>query len=252
MINKELLSKEGIVLEITKYSEYSAICTILTSDGREKYYLYNVYKLKSNLKACLVIGNVISFEYITNNSNIHNLKSATSIVDSISINLEYIDYLLISFFAGVLLSFKVENDPLISNEYQFYKYIFLNVNSKNKLNLVLFFLSKLITFSGFKPHIENCAICNKNTDIVSFDFEKGGFICLKCYKEMIDKPIIQLSKNDLYTIKIAFSPFNENDLNRDIPKDSVVKIIKMECEFLKNTFSIKKFNQINEIIDECV
>ena len=244
--NKEIVEDEGIVIDISKYSESSALLMILTSDGLESFYLNGVYKLKSNLKSCLLIGNIIRFETHKTESKIKSIINSKVVFDISNCYFDYKKAMLISYIVYMLKYTKMENDKLFIGEFEFYKMIIRAIKNHNLNNIVLCFLAKLIEYSGYKPHIDDCYICNKKDNIVYFDIN-NGFMCKDCFNKN-DIECNPFSKNDLYVIKYAFSIINEDRLDALTPKASVIKIIILFNDFLTLTFNFKKYEQLLSMI----
>lgn len=244
MLNKEIKRVQGIVLFSNKVKDDSAIVRIFTNYSNQEFYLKNVYKLKSNLKAALLVGNYIEFDYIESNS-INIIKSVNILFDCSKYYFNYKYSLLISYFCECL--YRYENDSYIKNDsVEKYSFLLNKLDDSNLFSFALIFLSTLIDELGLKPNVNSCNICNNSKNIVSFSFLEGGFICKDCFKKKEN----DFSTMDLYVLKFAFSNHNNADFKRDIPKDSAVKIIKLLNNYLENTFSYNQSNTLIELLEQ--
>lgn len=244
--NKEIVEDEGIVIDISKYSESSALLMVLTSDGLKSFYLNGVYKLKSNLKSCLLIGNIIKFETHKAESKIKSIINSKVVFDISYCYFDYKKAMLISYIVYMLKYTKMENDKLFIGEFEFYKMIISAISNHNLNNIMLCFLAKLIEYSGYKPHLDSCYICNRKDNIVYFDIN-NGFMCKDCFNKN-DIDYNPFSKNDLYVIKYAFSNINEDRLDALTPKDSLIKMIMLFDDFITLTFDFKKYEQLSSLL----
>lgn len=248
MTNSEIFSTFGIVLSVNKYSESSAICTILTENGREDFILSNVYKVKSNLKQCLIIGNLLEI-YYTFKASIKNINSVKVIFDVTSYYSSYEKMLFINYFSQILL-LKKKDLSLTNGEFDFYKLIVISLKNSYILNSLLLFLANVIRFNGYLPHTKSCVMCLKEKNIVYFDFETGGFICKDCFNKNHFDTKEMFTSMDLYLLKFAFSDFKVENLNRKLPKDECLKMIRFFDHFIFETSLSKYRSTIEELLSE--
>lgn len=244
MVNKEIKRVKGIVLFSNKVKDDSAIVRIFTNYSNQDFYLKNVYKLKSNLKSALLVGNYIEFDYIESNS-INIIKSINTLFDCSKYYLNYNYSLIISYFCECL--YRYENDSYIKNNcVEKYVLLLSKLEQSNLFTFILIFLSTLIDDLGLKPNVSTCNICNSSKNIISFSFQEGGFICKDCFNKKYNN---YYSNMDLYVIKFAISNHNNDDLKKEISKDSIIKIIKEFNSYLENTFSYNQSKTLIELLN---
>lgn len=244
MLNKEIKKVKGIVLFSNKVKDDSAIVRIFTNYSNQEFYLKNVYKLKSNLKSGLLVGNFIEFDFIESNS-IYIIKSINTLFDCSKYYLNYSYSLIISYVCECL--YRYENDSYIKNNgVEKYAILLSKLEESNLLTFILIFLSTLIEDLGLKPNISTCNVCNSSKNIISFSFQDGGYICKDCF----NKKYNEYTNMDLYVIKFAFSIHNNDDLKKEISKDNVIKIIREFNSYLENTFSYNQSKTLIELLKQ--
>ena len=54
---------------------------------------------------------------------------------------------------------------------------------ENPLSVLLYFLKQMNQKLGYQPSLKGCVNCQRKSQLVSFDFFEGGFICKNCFDE---------------------------------------------------------------------
>lgn len=59
--------------------------------------------------------------------------------------------------------------------------------------LISIFQIKILSLSGFKPHLDSCVVCNKSIDKkVGFSSSLGGFVCERCkFRDRNIQPVLK-------------------------------------------------------------
>jgi len=111
----------------------------------------------------------------------------------------------------------------------------INSLSQEKIDLLKgAFLIKFLAFSGWKPVLDKCLICQNHflgpKEKIFFNFKEGGAICAHCFKK--EMPVDQVSKEDLVFLKnLLFKDFDFLAKIKITPQ--IKKAKKIIEEFLK-------------------
>ena len=186
---------EGIVLNETNYSETSKILNILT---KEYGYISVMSKGSRTIKSKL---RGISMKLIYANFTINYKEKgiSTLIEGSLIDSLKYImtDYTkmiyankLVNICKNVL---KENQDPLL---FDILKFALLKINQGMDPKIMIWITEiKFLTFLGVAPLFTSCINCG-NSEIKTFDINRGGVICSSCYKDeyIFSKTTLKLLK----------------------------------------------------------
>ncbi len=172
---------EGIIINVTNYSETSKILNIIT----QKYGLIGVLAkgartLKSPFRSFTDKLTYAKFIIYYKEGKLSTLKEINVInpfknirrsIDKIS----YATYLL-ELAEGVIKQnddknvYKLLVDTLIKIDEGFDPLVLMNILELKYLN-----------YLGVMPIIDKCALCGKKTGILTLSSYRGGYVCQKCY-----------------------------------------------------------------------
>ena len=245
MINKNISTINGIVINVSPYKETSAICSLITSNGLESVYISNAFKVKNSLKPLLIPFNYLSIEYSLANDKLLIAKSCEIITDYSFLITSYKNNLFLQCIIQLITSlfkynehFNIESLLLILDGVK---------GNKDLLSELLLFVGSIYSDLGIKQNTNNCVICSKTKNIVSYSLNDGGFICEDCISKISNINI--KNKNELYIFKYAFSVINASNINKTIPKDDGCKVLNELCKHLESYFGISRLTSIDIFIE---
>ena len=221
----------GFILNKTKYKDNDVIINILTSDGKITFKANGINKISSkNAPKCNYF--MLSEFVLTSKSEISNktLKQASIV----KIFKKPFDDLLASSCYLLICSILRSLDDI--NGYE----MALDCFNKQEtgiypINVLNYFLANVVIALGYEPEITNCSICKGKQNIISFDFESGGFVCKKCFDNT------RHIKYPTTILKDIIKIFSFKDYE-NIDKNNSVIIFKMFVDFLKDNISINEEN----------
>ena len=233
--------------KISKYSSANAVVTVISTDGKITFNITNVYKPKSNFKECLLVGNIIEFDYDVLNSEFCKILSVKLIYD---ISKKYTSYnmgLFLMYFSSSFQRYSLYNENRSDEELEVYFTILENLDEENYLVSSLLFTSNLIRYLGLLPDTESCIYCGKTNNLVSFSFSEGGFVCKDCVNRNMH-PFY--SKTELQVIRFSFFPFSKENLFRQVPYDSLKRVLLDMNTYLQNQFQYSVDRNLLSLLSE--
>lgn len=96
--------------------------------------------------------------------------------------------------------------------------------NNNPDKIMMIFKIKILAYSGFKPHLDSCVLCDSRIMGESkFSLSQGGLLCLSCYKKDLTArsifrgtvaTILHIEKNDFVNnLNLGMNPQIKKELN---------------------------------------
>lgn len=70
---------------------------------------------------------------------------------------------------------------------------------KEPYDVLNYFFKQILFELGYQPSLDGCVFCHQRKELVSFDFESGGFICKNCYKPFIHPSFSSVQLKEIYS-----------------------------------------------------
>lgn len=99
------------------------------------------------------------------------------------------------------------------------------------INVLNYFLKQVVNTLGYTPNLKGCINCNSNNNLISFDFESGGYICSSCYQ------IGRYEKYSTNFLKDLYKFLKEDDMLL-LSENYSIRLFKMYCAFLENVVNL--------------
>lgn len=236
---------EGIVIKEFRFRDTSKILTIFTKNhGKINSMARGAYRPKSRL-----IANTQPFSYndyyFYKGRNFYYINQA-DIIDSFYSIRENINRMMYGSYMLELIDLSLleeeENEKLFLLLAKGLK--ILSELDRNYNKFILSYELKYISFLGYKPFLEGCAICGrKKFRNLKFSIDKGGIICPSCssiepYCENLDISMYKAMIALLYTPLDKLSSLN-------IPKDTTFKIHEIMVKYILSKIERNQFNSLS-------
>ncbi|HHV45665.1 MAG TPA: DNA repair protein RecO [Tissierellia bacterium] len=236
---------EGIVLKEMRYKETSKILTILTKKhGKIHGMARGAYKPKSQLMV-----NTQPFSYnnyiFFKGRNFYYINQADTIDSFYSIR-ENINRIIYGSYLLELADISVLEEEDTEKLFLLLKKgleVLSNLN-ENFLAFTIAYELKFISFLGYKPLFDRCAVCGTR-DIRHFKFsiEYGGIICDRCSitesnSEYMDLDMYKCMKELLYT------PLDRINII-SISSKTMFKLHDIMVKYILHKIDRKKFNSLD-------
>lgn len=85
-------------------------------------------------------------------------------------------------------------------------------NKKDNILVLLILLAKAMRITGSELEVDSCVYCGATSDIVTFSFAEGGFVCRNCYEQGMEK---NLSPSQMKLIRYVFRAVNYSCLKSE-------------------------------------
>ena len=217
----------GIVINETNYSESSKILNIYTRDyGIISVISKGCKKIKSPLRS--VSAKLTYAEFIINykDGTISTLTSA-DIIDSFR-NI-HTDIVCVSYAMYILdLASNVAKQ---NTDYEIFDKLIsalkmINNGLPSKV-ITIILQTQYLKYLGIDLNIDGCAICGNNSDIITLNVDKGGYVCSNCYENetIVSQKTIKLLRMFYYVDIDKISKINVSD-----------KIVKELDKFLEEYY----------------
>ena len=228
---------EIIILKVTHYKEKDGIIDAISKEGKHTLLVRSILDPKSKnavLNNPLTIADV---ELSTNNARYNHDVVSSSMVLFTPINpqadLQYMSCLmLINEVTNFLLS--DDEKPMIYDDLA--NAIYEIKKHPIPLKVVIPYIAKILRISGYDFGVDECVMCGTRKNIVTFSFADGGFICQDCYTPDIPK---QFNRNQMLTIREAFSTKTSSITNNDITDEEMLFILDKFFEFIFDSYGYK-------------
>ena len=227
---------DGIVISSTPIKEKDAMVNLLTKNGRVGFFARSIMSLNSkNASSCLLFSHS-SFTLSSKGESL-SLKKGEIITSNYKLYESIETMTCLQFMSEMTLKL-LDEDEGSTYEY-FLKILELLNEGFDSLTLITIYLAKLIKLSGYSINYSNCVECSSKKNIVSLDYNVGGFICNKCASKFnLRKKEDEYLKIIRYIFMVDIDNFNKVILNRTLCK----KILKELLDYIKERYSFKKWN----------
>ncbi|PZW01516.1 DNA repair protein RecO [Metamycoplasma auris] len=208
----------GIILEIKNHNDNDGILKILINDGIRFLYAKGIQKSQSKNKLNTPLLGLVNLEIIKSKfiNKISTLKRAKVIsVFPMNPMLQNI-YNLVLYFLNY-----INNKNLDFNKYR----IFLESVERNPNQSLSYLLLEILRVFGMKPNFESCVECKNKTNIIDFEFYKGGYLCKEHSNNYKNSDYLRA----LYWLEHDFSIFI-----KDFDENISIKINAEMIEILKS------------------
>ena len=167
-------NKVGFLIKKQDFGHSDEIVTILTNEGEFSFFSVGSRTIKSKNKVSLQIGNLIEIEYFKSrlSNKLSKLKRASTITKP-NINEFKIAEIIFKIYKRLSKIGEVDR-RFFSLLIEIYSYI---DELKWTSTIEVYFLYKMISFTGYPLVMDKCLECGRKDRIVDFNFIKGGFIC---------------------------------------------------------------------------
>jgi DNA repair protein RecO (recombination protein O) len=220
-----IVKTEAIVLKSFDFRETSRIATFLTRDfGKVKGVLKGIRKDPRKFSSSLDNFSLNDIEYYQyRNSDIH-LVSHCDMKDFYSALRQDLERMTAASYAMELIDTLMPIEEKSLEIYDLMKAFLKALQTTTDVSkLVQTFQIKILSLSGFKPHLETCVSCSKNVvDAPRFSLRLGGLLCGMC-KDSVGEAtpislgavasILHIQKNNWdAALRLGMAPFIKKEL----------------------------------------
>lgn len=219
---------KGFVCKKVNYNDNDAIISVLTSSKKEVFKARGILKVTSkNASSCNYF--MIS-EFLTSSKT----DSSNQTLKSSSIKKMYKKpYEDILCSASYLFVCSILNQ--LKEQINGYDVAIICFDKLEEgvypINVLNYFLKQVVNTLGYTPNLKGCINCNNNSNLISFDFESGGYICSSCYQ------VGRYEKYSTNFLKDLYKFLKEDDMLL-LSENYSIRLYKMYCTFLENVVNL--------------
>lgn len=233
-MNRSETVVSGIVLRNVAYGENDGILTVLSESGLISFKARGILKPSSkNAGSCLLYA---ESEFTLEETRSGNYVLTRGVLKKSHYKLyESIDFMCgLGLVAESLLSFLDDPSPLI---YRSFRKLLEGIESGfDVFTLEAILLAKIMTESGYGLETSHCLRCGGTKQIVSLNYEEGGFICSKCKSEHEEADSPEYLKSIRYVFMVGEADYFHYELKRPI----CVRMIREFMRYFRDRFGYRK------------
>jgi DNA repair protein RecO (recombination protein O) len=220
-----IVKTEAIVLKSFDFRETSRIATFFTPDfGKVKGILKGIRKDPRKFGSSVdnfSLNDIVYYQY--RNSDIH-LVSHCDMKDFFSGFRQDLERMTAASYASELIDALMPMEEQNLEIYNLMQAFLKGLQTTQDVSkLVQTFQIKILSLSGFKPHLETCVSCSKNVfDAPRFSLRLGGLLCGVC-KDSVGEAtpislgsvasILHIQKNNWdAALRLGMAPFVKKEL----------------------------------------
>ena len=220
-----IVKTEGIVLKSFDFRETSRIATFFTRDqGKVKGVLKGIRKDPRKFASSVEkfsLNDIVYYQY--RNSDIH-LVSHCDMKDFYQGLRQDLERMTAASYAAELIDTLMPSEETNAQIYDLMQAFLKSLQATPDVSkLVQTFQIKILSLSGFKPHLETCVSCYKSVvDAPRFSLRLGGLLCGVCHDTAGEATpislgavasILHIQKNNWdAALRLGMAPFIKKEL----------------------------------------
>jgi len=226
MIEKKVI---GFVYKKVDYKDNDAIFNVLTNNSKEVFKARGINKMTSKNKGACNFYTISEFILQSKSeTSSQSLKTASII----KIYKKPFDDILISSSYSFIFSLLEQ----LSDDFNGYDLAIKCFDYLEKgaypLDVLNYFLKNMCFTLGYEPNLTGCVSCNNKNNLISFDFEVGGFICKNCFDSKLYTQMNSSFLKDLYNF------FKSTELV-EMEDYAALKLFKLYLSFIKDVCGLR-------------
>lgn len=230
-INRDEISKKGIVISLVKYKDYDAIVTAINESEIFSFYARGIYKKGSKNFPNLIELTYSEFSFLRYDQERLFLLEAKRI-DGFQ-NLESIERISCLNLVRELTSILVKDNEAVQNIFPIFKRCIevINLEEVDPYTVALIYFAKIMIVAGYQMNVNSCGRCNSKFKISGVSIRENSFVCSSCFKEEKD---IKLSKDELLSLRYIFKCEEEDFARVKLDEKVCRKLLKLLNLFIKD------------------
>ncbi len=241
MISLPIQESLCLVLSVTPYQEDSAVITLVGENGLFSALARGIYKPKSPLKPLLIVSNLVRVDYRETSGGTRLISSCKLVEDNSVLAFDYPKSCFLMFLQELSLTLFRFGDAYPSDD--IYQLLSALKSHDEILSYSILLLGIFYRSLGINEVTDHCLVCGKTRNIVTYNLQKGGFLCKECKGE---ESIASDTK--LYILKFAFMPIQEDLLKKRVPKEEGKEILSELLNHLLSYFDLKPIRSFSMLL----
>lgn len=226
MIEKKVI---GFVYKKVDYKDNDAIFNVLTCNSKEVFKARGINKITSKNKGACNFYTISEFVLQAKSETSNQTLKTASIIKIYKKPFD--DILISSSYAFIFSLLEQLSDDFNGYDLAIKCFDYLE-NDTYPLDVLNYFLKNMCFTLGYEPNLVGCVNCNNKNNLISFDFELGGFICKNCFDS---KLYTQMNPSFL---KGLYNFFKSNELVK-MEDYEALYLFKLYLTFTKNVCGLR-------------
>ena len=223
-----------IVLSITQYKEKDGIVDAISENGDITFLAKGIFDPK-NKNAALNNSLVTADIELQEGNYKYPVLKTSSVIDNpmkLQNDLDYLTSLmLIAEMTKQLL--QDEEKTLVFNS--LLAAIHALKQAETPWAILLAYTAKILKVSGYEFEVNRCVFCGTTSNIVTFSFNDGGFVCQDCVEEDTER---DLTKEQMLLIRAAFNVDDISTIKYNCKKEDALKVLSKFLEFISDSYGV--------------
>lgn len=226
MIEKKVI---GFVYKKVDYKDNDAIFNVLTSNSKETFKARGINKMTSKNKGACNFYTISEFILQAKSETSSQSLKTASIIKIYKKPFE--DILISSSYSFIFSMLEQLSDDFNGYDLAIKCFDYLE-NDIYPLDVLNYFLKNMCFTLGYEPNLTGCVNCNNKNNLISFDFETGGFICKNCFDSQLHLQMNTSFLKDLYNF------FKSAELVK-MEDYAALKLFKLYLSFIKDVCGLR-------------
>ena len=228
MATEKTYKTPGLIIKKTKLGEADRILTIFTPDmGKIQGFAKSVRKPQSKLSGHLEMLTYSQLT-LTKGRGLDTIIGSQNIDSFIDIkdDLYRVSYAL---YIAELIDYFTDEGTADKDLFEHTIECLQHMGkTSHPMYLLRYFETRMLTYTGFKPEIDNCVICQKELDksnLGGFSPSAGGMLCLDCREH--SRHYGYFLSNSAYKTLRFLEECNIDDLESEVPDPDTIAELEM-------------------------
>ena len=218
----------GFVCKKVNFKDNDAIFSVISENKKEVFKARGISKITSKNAASCNFFMISEFVTASKTENSNQTLKQSSIVKMYK--KPYEDLLVSSSFLFMCSILDQVSEQINGYELTVKCFDWLE-SGVYPINVLNYFLKNLCISLGYESNLKGCASCGKSTNLISFDFETGGFICNNCFDSKLHETIPVDVLKDIHMVLKHDELYEINEMRSQ-------RLFKMYCKFLKDVVGL--------------
>ncbi len=223
-----------IVLSITQYKEKDGIIDAISENGDITFLAKGIFDPKN--KNAALNNNLVTADIELQEGNYkYPVLKTSSIIDNPMKLQNDLDYLTSLLLMAEMTKTLLQDEEKILIFESLMQAIHALKRAETPWAILLAYTAKILKVSGYEFEVNRCVFCGTTSNIVTFSFSDGGFVCQDCLESDTER---DLTKEQMLLIRAAFNVEDLSNIKYNCKKEDALKVLSKFLEFINDSYGI--------------
>ena len=223
-----------VIISITQYKEKDAIIDAISEEGEITFLAKGVLNPKSQNASINNLLAIADIELQEGNYKYPVLKSASIIFNPLKVNNDF-DYLASLMLVGEATKVLLQEEEKARISDSLMSAIMALKKNEEPWFILLIYLARIFKESGYEFEVNRCVFCGSKTNIRTFSFKDGGFVCNDCLDGTTE---MGLTKDQMLLIRAAFNATSYDVTFEGYNKENALVVLNKFFEFINDAYGV--------------